>query len=174
MDAKLLTLNQLAERTGLPAAWLRREAEAGRLPCIRIGRRTMFDLPAVLGELAERRERGMAVPGPTDHPPLTLHPTSVSIEGVIVSFADRETEALFRRERVRRIDPRIQRTALRKLGYLDKAVSLEDLRIPPGNRLEALKGDRAGQHSIRINDQWRIVFRWADGDAHDVSIVDYH
>jgi toxin HigB-1 len=94
--------------------------------------------------------------------------------GVIVSFADRETEALFRRERVKRIDPRIQRTALRKLGYLDKADSLEDLRIPPGNRLESLKGERAGQHSIWVNEQWRIVFTWKDGRAHDVAIVDYH
>lgn len=93
---------------------------------------------------------------------------------MIVSFADRETEALFKRERVRRIDPRIQPAALRKLRYLDSAATLDDLRIPPGNRLEALKGDRAGQHSIRVNDQWRIVFRWADGNAHDVSVVDYH
>ena len=93
---------------------------------------------------------------------------------MIVSFGDRETEALSRRERVTRIDPRIQRAALRKLRYLNNAASLEDLRVPPGNRLEALKGDRAGQHSIRVNDQWRIVFVWRDGQAHDVSIVDYH
>lgn len=93
---------------------------------------------------------------------------------MIVSFADRETEALFHRERVKRIDPRIQRTALRKLRYLDKAVSLEDLRAPPGNRLEALKGDMAGRHSVRVNDQWRIVFTWRNGHAENVSIVDYH
>lgn len=93
---------------------------------------------------------------------------------VIASFADRQTEALFNRQRVKRIDPRIQRAALRKLAYLDAAGSLEDLRVPPGNRLEALKGDRAGQHAIRINDQWRIVFRWHDGRAEDVAIVDYH
>jgi proteic killer suppression protein len=93
---------------------------------------------------------------------------------MIVSFGDRQTEALFRRERVKRIDPLIQRAALRKLRYLDQAVSLDDLRAPPGNRLEALKGERAGQHSIRVNDQWRIVFTWRDGQAHDVSIVDYH
>lgn len=93
---------------------------------------------------------------------------------MIVSFGDRETESLFRRERVKRIDPRIQRTALRKLRYLDKAMTLDDLRAPPGNRLEALKGDKAGRHSIRVNDQWRIVFTWRDGRAHDVSIVDYH
>jgi proteic killer suppression protein len=93
---------------------------------------------------------------------------------VIVSFADRDTEALFRRERPRRFDPRILDTALRKLRYLHAAASLDDLRSPPGNRLEALKGDRVGQHSIRVNDQWRIVFIWRDGQAYDVSLVDYH
>lgn len=107
-------------------------------------------------------------------PRLTLQSTSGSMEGVIVSFADRDTEALFRRERVRRIDACIQRPALRKLRYLDKAVTLEDLRIPPGNRLEALKGARAGQHGIRVNERWRIVFTWKDGHAHDVELVDYH
>jgi proteic killer suppression protein len=93
---------------------------------------------------------------------------------MIASFADRETQALFRRERVRRIDSRIQPVALRKLLYLDAAASLDDLKVPPGNRLEALKGDRQGQYSIRVNDKWRIVFRWKDGNAHDVSVVDYH
>jgi proteic killer suppression protein len=93
---------------------------------------------------------------------------------VIVSFADRETEALFRRDRPNGIDPRIHETALRKLLYLNAAATLDDLRVPPGNRLEALKGDRTGQHSIRINDQWRIVFRWRKGRAYDVAIVDYH
>lgn len=106
--------------------------------------------------------------------PLTLYTNLVTIRSVIVSFADRETEALFRRERVRRIDPRIQEATLRKLRYLDHAASLNDLRVPPGNRLEALAGKRSGQHSIRVNDQWRIVFTWKDGRAHDVSIVDYH
>jgi toxin HigB-1 len=105
---------------------------------------------------------------------LTSHTSPVSISGVIVSFADRDTEDLFRRERAKRIDPRIQRTALRKLRYLDHAASLNDLAVPPANRLEALKGDRAGQHSIRVNDEWRIVFTWKDGRAHDVAIVDYH
>lgn len=83
-------------------------------------------------------------------------------------------EDLFYRERARRIDSRIQRTALRKLRYLDAATSLDDLRSPPGNRLEALRGDRVGQHSIRVNDQWRVVFVWRDGDAYDVEVVDYH
>jgi len=93
---------------------------------------------------------------------------------MIASFADRDAEALYNRQRVKRIDGRVQRVALRKLRYLDAAAKLDDLRVPPGNRLEALKGDRAGQHSIRVNDQWRIVFTWRAGQAHDVAIVDYH
>ena len=93
---------------------------------------------------------------------------------MIRSFGDRDTERLFGRERVRRYQADVQRTMLRKLAVVDAAEALDDLRVLPGNRLEKLKGDRAGQHSIRINDQWRICFRWADGDAHDVGIVDYH
>jgi proteic killer suppression protein len=72
------------------------------------------------------------------------------------------------------LHPDVQRLAQRKLVILDAAESLQDLRLPPGNRLERLSGDRAGQHSIRVNDQWRICFHWRDGDAHDVEIVDYH
>jgi proteic killer suppression protein len=93
---------------------------------------------------------------------------------MIRSFADRLTERLFQRERVRGLPPALLRVALRKLVQLDAATVLDDLRVPPGNRLEKLRGDRAGQHSIRINDQWRICFRWRDGDAFDVEIVDYH
>ena len=93
---------------------------------------------------------------------------------MIQSFADRDTERLFRRERVRQFPAELHRPMLRKLGLVDAAEQLEDLRIPPGNRLERLKGDRAGQHSIRINDQWRICFRWKDGNAFEVEIVDYH
>ncbi|MBN8597901.1 MAG: type II toxin-antitoxin system RelE/ParE family toxin [Planctomycetes bacterium] len=93
---------------------------------------------------------------------------------MIASFADPDTQALFRRERPRRIDPRIHGAALRKLRYLDSAESLEDLKVPPGNRLEALKGNRSGRHSIRVNDQWRIVFTWRAGRAFDVTIEDYH
>jgi proteic killer suppression protein len=93
---------------------------------------------------------------------------------VIKSFRDRDTERLFRREQIRRLPTRLLRGALKKLLILDAAGQLEDLRLPPGNRLETLKGDRAGQHSIRINDQWRICFRWQDGDAYDVEIADYH
>lgn len=93
---------------------------------------------------------------------------------MIQSFRDRETERLFRRERVRSVPPDLQRIALRKLVQLDAATALQDLKIPPGNRLEALSGNRRGQHSVRINDQWRICFEWKDGHAHQVEIVDYH
>lgn len=93
---------------------------------------------------------------------------------MIRTFADSDTQRVFHRERVRRWSTQLQRVALRKLLILDAAEELTDLRIPPGNRLEKLSGDRAGQHSIRINDQWRVCFRWSDGDADDVEIVDYH
>ncbi len=92
---------------------------------------------------------------------------------MIRSFADGATERLARRERVRQF-ANIERPALRKLEMIKAAKVLDDLRVPPGNRLEALKGDRSGQFSIRINDQFRICFRWEDGDAHDVEICDYH
>jgi toxin HigB-1 len=93
---------------------------------------------------------------------------------VIQSFRDKETGKLFRRERSKVIPPDLQRVALRKLVQLDAAASLQDLRIPPGNRLEALTEERLGQHSIRVNDQWRVCFVWKDGHAHEVEIVDYH
>ena len=93
---------------------------------------------------------------------------------VIKSFGDRDTERLAGREPIRRWSPALQKIALRKLRMLDAAGTLDDLRIPPGNRLERLQGDRAQQHSIRINDQWRICFRWRSGDAYEVEIVDYH
>ncbi|MFO1040082.1 MAG: type II toxin-antitoxin system RelE/ParE family toxin [Geminicoccaceae bacterium] len=93
---------------------------------------------------------------------------------MIKSFADRATEQLYGRRRVAALSSDVQRVALRKLRLLDAASRLDSLRVPPGNRLEALKGDRAGRFSIRINDQWRICFRWEDGDAYEVEIVDYH
>lgn len=93
---------------------------------------------------------------------------------MITSFADRDTERLFHREPVRRFPADLRRLMLRKLVALDAAEALNDLRSPPGNRLEKLKRDRAGQYSIRINDQWRICFRWTGTDAADVEIVDYH
>ena len=93
---------------------------------------------------------------------------------MIKSFKDRDTEALFRGQRIRRLPSQLQRTARRKLLIIDAATQLATLKVPPGNRLEALKGDRRGQHSIRINQQWRICFVWRDGHAYDVEIVDYH
>ena len=93
---------------------------------------------------------------------------------MIRSFRDREAEFLFHRERSRTLPQSIHRVALRKLRMLHRSQSLQDLRVPPANRLEKLSGDRAGQYSIRINDQWRICFVWRDGDAWDVEIVDYH
>jgi proteic killer suppression protein len=93
---------------------------------------------------------------------------------VIRSFKDRETEKLFRRERNRVVPAGLQRVALRKLVQLDAVESLADLKVPPGNRLERLRGDRKGQHSIRVNERWRVCFEWRQGDAHEVEIVDYH
>jgi proteic killer suppression protein len=93
---------------------------------------------------------------------------------VIVSFASGETALIWSGRRSRRLPPEIQDAALRKLRMLNQARRLEDLRVPPGNRLERLYGSRAAQHSIRINDQWRICFRWTEGGPADVEIVDYH
>ncbi len=90
------------------------------------------------------------------------------------SFRDGETERLFLRERRTKIASTLRRAALRKLLLLDAAETLDDVSVPPGNRLEKLAGDRDGRHSIRIKDQWRVCFRWEDGEAHDVEIVDYH
>lgn len=92
---------------------------------------------------------------------------------MIRSFRDPRTEALFNDQDVPRFRS-IERVSRRKLLYLHQAQRLEELKVPPGNRLEALKGNRKGQHSIRINDQWRICFRWKNGDVFDVEIVDYH
>ena len=93
---------------------------------------------------------------------------------MIKSIKDGETEKVYARLRSRKLPPDIQQVAYRKLRMLNNAQSLVDLRTPPGNRLERLVGRRAGQHSIRINDQWRICFEWRDGDAYEVEIVDYH
>jgi toxin HigB-1 len=100
--------------------------------------------------------------------------TRYALWWMIRSFRDREAERLFGREPVRKLPPEVQRVALRKLVLLDAAESIEDLRVPPGNRLEKLTGDRVGQYSVCINDQWRVCFRWRDGDAENVEIVDYH
>jgi toxin HigB-1 len=93
---------------------------------------------------------------------------------MILSFADKDSERVWQRMHVRRLGPDLQRAANRKLLLLDAAETINDLRIPPGNRLELLQGDRNGQHSIRINDQWRICFVWTPAGPADVEITDYH
>jgi len=93
---------------------------------------------------------------------------------MIESFADKRTAAIFEGYEVKGLPREIQGSARRKLKMIDAAVSIESLRVPPGNRLEVLKGDRRGQWSVRINDQWRICFRWKQGAAFEVEIVDYH
>ena len=93
---------------------------------------------------------------------------------MIKTFADKGTEKLFQRHTSRSLPADIQRKARMKFEILDAAEKLDDLKIPPGNRLEKLSGDRQGQHSIRINNQWRICFVWKDGDAYNVEVVDYH
>lgn len=93
---------------------------------------------------------------------------------MILSFADKDTEKMFEGIAVRRIDFNLQKLALRKLRYIDAAIQLEDLRIPPANRLEKLRGELEGLFSIRVNDQFRIIFRWQNGNAYDVEFLDYH
>ena len=93
---------------------------------------------------------------------------------MIRSFKDKETEKVFSRLHARKLPQSIQQTAYRKLRMINNSIDLDDLRLPPANRLEKLKGDREGQYSIRINKQWRICFEWADGDAYNVEIADYH
>ncbi len=93
---------------------------------------------------------------------------------MIKSFRDGLTERIWQRQRVKGFPSDLFKMARRRLGFLEDAVELKDLRIPPGNRLEALKGNRLGQYSIRINDQWRVCFRWEAGNAFDVEITDYH
>jgi proteic killer suppression protein len=93
---------------------------------------------------------------------------------MIKTFKSKETEKIFARQRSRKLPQEIQQVAYRKLRMLNNAIDINDLRVPPANRLEKLMGDRDGQYSIRINDQWRICFDWSNGDAMNVEIVDYH
>jgi len=93
---------------------------------------------------------------------------------MIKSFADRRTQRLFVTGKAKWLPPEVLKRAVRKLDYIHDATQLEDLRVPPGNRLHALKGDRKGQYAISINDQWRICFRFIEGHAYDVEICDYH
>ena len=105
---------------------------------------------------------------------LDIYTSRMYIINVIKTFADRETELVYKQEFSRRLPNTIQKVALRKLMLIDNAKCLEDLRVPPNNHLEQLVGDRKGQHSIRINDQWRVCFTEKDGHFYDVEIVDYH
>lgn len=105
---------------------------------------------------------------------MTFNAARYILSVLIRSFKSRETERIFSRERSDKLPQDIQQVALRKLRMLHRAVNLQDLRIPPANRLEKLRGEREGQYSIRINDQWRICFEWKNGDAYNVEIVDYH
>ena len=93
---------------------------------------------------------------------------------MIKTFADKRTHELYLTGKTNRFPPDVANRAVRKLEYVDLATSLDDLKVPPGNRLHRLEGDRKGQHSISVNDQWGICFRFADGDAYDVEICDYH
>lgn len=93
---------------------------------------------------------------------------------MIRSFKDKETKKVFAREYSCKLPESIQQKAYRKFRMINNSIDLNDLRLPPGNRLEKLRGDRSGQHSIRINQQWRICFEWSDGDAYNVEITDYH
>jgi len=93
---------------------------------------------------------------------------------MIASFRDRETEELWRSGKSRRIPADLERRAFKKLAILNAAITLDNLKVPPGNHLEALRGNRTGQHSIRVNDQYRVCFVWRDGNAFEVEIVDYH
>ena len=103
----------------------------------------------------------------------TRHVTDY-IEKVIKTFADKHTQQLYLSDKSKRLHPDVVGRAVRRLEYIDLAAGLDDLKVPPSNRLHALKGDRTGQHAISVNDQWRICFRWEDGDALDVEITDYH
>jgi proteic killer suppression protein len=93
---------------------------------------------------------------------------------VILSFADKRTESIWLREPTKRISPELQRLAHRKLLVLNRVIRIDELRVPPGNNLKALTGNRAGQHSIRVNDQWRICFTWTAAGVESVELVDYH
>ena len=93
---------------------------------------------------------------------------------MIRSFRDKDTEAIWQRRYIKRLSPELSRLAYSKLVLINAAESINDLRVPPGNRLEKLSGDRAGQYSVRVNDQWRICFTWSTGGAGNVELVDYH
>ena len=141
--------------------------------------RSTLTPPRSLAEAGERGFLRYRIHGPDscqNYPDIALHSITPS---VIIVADDRqlrraETERVFRAELSRRLPPTIQRVARRKLLAIHAATELRELTVPPGNLLEALKGNRKAQHSVRVNDQWRICFRWREGNAYDVEIVDYH
>lgn len=146
-------------------------------------RRTRQRLGPIYGPQAARAgspgaERVVPLADVSISPPalcLTLIVSATTIScWVIRSYGDKDTQAVAERRRARKLPEDIQRRAQRKLMILNNATNLDDLRIPPGNRLKALSGDRAGQHSIRLNNQWRVCFVWRDGNAYQVKIVEYH
>lgn len=157
------------------------EKTAGIISWSDEGVRNEFAAPRALNQTASGNPRGGCVLGARSE---AAHSPSQPALGVsnasryyaleILSFACAETEGVFRAEISRHLPPDLQRTARRKLLTLHAATELRRLTVPPGNRLEALEGGRKGGHSIRVNDQWRICFRWVDGHAQDVEIVDYH
>ena len=105
---------------------------------------------------------------------MTLLTADVIVSRVIRSVRNKDAEAIWQRRYVKRISPELSRLAYNKLALIDAAGTINDLRVPPGNRLEKLSGDRAGQYSVRVNDQWRISFTWSAGGASNVEFVDYH
>lgn len=123
-------------------------------------------------------DRHVLMPSCGPNPPRTgtrcIYERVVLLSGMIAGFRDADTEKLWATGRSKRLPPRLNRQALKKLYILNAALALENLTVPPGNRLEKLRKDREGQHSIRINDQYRICFAWRGGNAHEVEVVDYH
>lgn len=172
MIAKILDFPTASPFPAFHAACRRHRAPQRRAHAVRAGR------PFASDSLSERdtslalRKRGSG--RPRDSQPLKYSRAALLLRCVITGFAARRTKGLFARERMKGLSAEIQRAALRKLLIIDAAASIDDLRVPPGNRLEALRGDLRGFQSIRVNDQWHIVFRWSEGNASDVRIIDYH
>ena len=125
----------------------------------------------IIYQVSRRRKRILSI---SDYVRLAFLYASCYYFCMIAGFRDADTEKLWTSGRCRRLPAKLDRQALKKLYILNAALALENLNVPPGNRLEKLRGDREGLHSIRINDQFRICFSWRDGNAHDVEIVDYH
>jgi len=158
----MISLAEAAQRVGIHRSNLLRAIKAGRISG------TRDDNASSLASTAT------ATPSSPPRCRLAFHKHIVYVAAVIRSFGDSETERLYVSGNSRRLPREILRRAIMRLGQLNAAIRLEDLRLPPSNRLEALRGNRAGQHSIRVNEQWRVCFRFNNGDAFDVQITDYH